>query len=126
MVKTGPANVHDSQCAVELLEAMPAIPGRCGRPREKPDAALGDRAYGTPKNIAACRQLGILPLLARIGTEHGSGLGKCRWVVERCLAWFGNYRRLKICYERTGDHFQAFHDLTASLICAKRLRWIRF
>ena len=124
VVLTTPANVHDSQPAIPLLDAMPRIPGKRGRPREKPDAAVGDRAYGTPRNIAACRARGILPLLARIGTDHGSGLGVYRWVVESCLAWFGHYRRLKLCYERTGAHFQAFHEIAMTLICAKKLRWI--
>ena len=107
-----------------LLDRMPKIPGPRGRPREKPDVALGDRAYGTPRNIASCRDRGILPLLARIGTDHGSGLGVLRWVVESCLAWFGHNRRIKLCYERTGDHFQAFHDLAAALICARKLKWL--
>ncbi len=124
MVLTTPANVHDSQPAIALLDKMPRIPGRRGRPREKPDVVLGDRAYGTPKNIAACRARGILPWPARIGTEHESGLGSLRWVVESCLAWFGHNRRIKLCYERTGEHFQAFHDLAATLICARKLRWI--
>lgn len=120
-----PANVHDLQRAIPLLDRMPLIPGRRGRSRKKPDAALADRPYGTPKNVTACRERGILPLLARIGTGHGSGLGVFRWVVESCLAWFGHYRRLKLCYERTGEHFQAFHDLAAALICAQKSRWLR-
>ena len=124
VVLTTPANVHDSQPAIALLDKMPKIPGPRGRPREKPDAALGDRAYGTPKNVAACRARRILPLLARIGTDHGSGLGTLRWVVESCLAWFSHYRRLKLCYERTGEHFQAFHELAAALICARKLKWL--
>ncbi len=124
VVLTTPANVHDSQPAIALLDKMPRIPGRRGRPREKPDVVLGDRAYGTPKNIAACRARGILPLPARIGTEHESGLGSLRWVVESCLAWFGHNRRIKLCYERTGEHFQAFHDLAATLICARKLKWL--
>lgn len=123
VVKTTPANVHDSQPAMELLEQMPHIAGRRGRPREKPDVVLGDRAYGTSANIEACRDCGILPLLAQIGTDHGSGLGVLRYVVESCLSWFSNFRRLKLCYERTGEHFQAFHDLGAALICAKKLEW---
>lgn len=116
--------MHDSKPAIALLDRMPKISGKRGRPREKPDVALGDRAYGTPGNIAACRVRGILPLLARIGTDHGSGLGALRWVVESCLAWFGHYRRLKLCYERTGEHFQAFHELGAALICARKLHWL--
>src|SRR5262249_47246537 len=48
---------------------------------------------------------------------HGSGLGKTRYVVERTLAWFPNYRRLIVCYEKTGAHFQAFHVLAACVMC---------
>lgn len=103
---------------------MPKIPRPRGRSRHKPDAALNDRVYGTPKNIAACRARRILPLLAKVGTGHGSGLGTTRWVVESCLSWFGQHRRLKLCSERSGQHFQAFHDLAAALICARKLKWL--
>lgn len=54
--------------------------------------------------------------------EHGSGLGVLRYVVERTLAWFSQYRRLRLCYERSGVHFQAFHELAAALMCIKAIR----
>lgn len=123
-METTPANVNDAKMAMPLVDAMPPIPGRRGRPREKPEILLGDRAYGTADNIAACRERGIVPMLARPRTENGSGLGVLRYVIERCLAWFGNFRRLKLCYERTGEHFQAFHELAAILILAKKLKWL--
>src|SRR6516164_11201976 len=67
--------------------------------------------------------LGIKPLLAPLSKArpHGSGLGKTRYVVERTLSWFGNFRRLKLCYERCGTHFQAFHELAAAILCSNRL-----
>ena len=121
VVRTTPANVHDTTPAIELLDAIPPIQGRRGRPRRRPDVFLGDRAYGSAKNIAETRKRGVKPLLARPRTAHGSGLGRHRYVVERTLAWFGHCRRIKLCYEKTGEHFQAFHDLAASLICANKL-----
>lgn len=117
LVQTTAANVRDEQPALAMVEQIPAIPGPRGRPRRKPDALLGDRGYGFPWIIREVRSLGIKPRLAPRGAEHGSGLGRERYVVERSLAWFGNYRRLKFCYERTGCHFQAFHELASSLIC---------
>ena len=51
----------------------------------------------------------------------GTGLGRIRWVVEAVLSWFNNHRRLRMCYERTGAHFLAFHQLAAALICFKKL-----
>ena len=53
--------------------------------------------------------------------EHGSGRGKTRYVVERSLGGMGNFRRRKLCDERFGEHFQAFHELAACLIGANRI-----
>jgi hypothetical protein len=33
-------------------------------------------------------------VIARRQTEHGSSLGRYRWVVERILAWLRNFKRL--------------------------------
>lgn len=123
VVQTTPANVNDGTKAVALLDAMPAIFGKRGRPRRRPDVALGDRAYGTTTNIAACKERSITPMLAKPRTQHGSGLGTMRYVIERTMSWFGNFRRLKLCYEKTGKHLQALHELAAALICAKKLGW---
>lgn len=63
------------------------------------------------------RRIGsLLTPYGKARTEHGSGLGKTRYVVERTLSWMGNFRRLKLCYERFGEHFQAFHERAACLI----------
>jgi len=83
---------------------------------------MGDRGYGWPWIIAAVLAMGMGSLLAPRGVEHGSGLGKRRYVVEQTLAAFGNCRRLKLCYERTGMSFQSFHELAAILICYRRLK----
>ena len=92
------ANVHDSQPALGPIDAMPGIYGRRGRPRARPALVRGDRACGTPRNIAGCRARGIRPCLARIVSPHGSRLGVLPWVVESCRTWFGHCRRLKPCY----------------------------
>lgn len=122
-VKTTPANVPDQQMLPALLDARPAIRGPRGRPRRNPDAIFGDRAYGTREMINHVESLGIQSKLApRNDDTHGSGLGRFRYVVERTLACFSHFRRLRLCYERTGEHFQAFHDLAASLLVCSRLK----
>jgi transposase len=123
-VRTGPANQPDADLALELLEAIPPCTGAKGRPRRRPKAFQGDGAYGIKAIIAEVVRRRVQPLLAPYGkarTKHGSGLGKTRYVVERSLSWMSNFRRLKLCYERFGEHFQAFHELAASLICANRI-----
>lgn len=124
VVRTGPANQPDAERALEMLDAIPPCDGRQGRPRHRPQDFQGDGAYGTKAIIAAVVQRRVRALLAPYGKgrkEHGSGLGKTRYVVERSLSWMSNFRRLKLCYERFGEHFQAFHELAASLICANRI-----
>jgi transposase len=124
VVRTTPANVHDAQPAIEMLDAIPPLPGPRGRPRRRPKVLLGDRAYGSRQNRAACRVRKVKPLLGAPGQPHGSGLGRFRYVVERTLAWFGHCRRLKLCYEKDGAFFQAFHDLAAALICARKMGYL--
>ncbi len=122
-METSPANVRDDAMTETLVLSMRPVQGASGRPLTKPKVLQGDAGYGSAATAKLVRSWGIKPLLAPLGKkrEHGSGLGKTRYVVERTLSWFGNYRRLKLCYERTGAHFQAFHELAASLICFKRI-----
>jgi transposase len=124
VVRTGPANQVDKAMALDMLDAIPPCGGRRGRPRRRPTSFQGDAAYGTLEIIAEVARRRVQSLLAPYGStrkEHGSGLGKTRYVVERTLSWLGNFRRLKLCYERFGEHFQAFHELAACLICANRI-----
>lgn len=105
-----------------MLDNLPTVKKPRGRPRWKPVSLVGDAGYGFGALIAAVASRRIIPLLAERGRElHGSGLGWFRCVAERTLAWFGHFRRLKLCYERTGEHFQGFHDLAAAVLCARRL-----
>ncbi len=83
---------------------------------------MGDRGYGFPWSIALVAAWGIRSLLAPRGSPHGSGLGRRRYVVERTHSWFGHYRRLLVCYERTESHYQGLYQLAACVICARRLR----
>ena len=47
-------------------------------------------------------------LLAMRRTANGSGLGHCRWVVERTFAWLSQFRRLRVRYDKRGDIHEAF------------------
>jgi transposase len=115
------ANVHDVNQLLPLIVAVPPVRGKPGPPRSRPERLQGDRAYDSKDHRQILRWLGITPVLARRGTENGSGLGKFRWVVERTLSWLHQYRRLRIRYERRADIHHAFVDLGCILICYKCL-----
>ncbi len=59
--------------------------------------------------------------LARRRTEHGSGLGKWRYVVEQTQALLHQFKRLRTRYDRRDDIHEAFLDLGCSVICWRRL-----
>ncbi len=61
---------------------------------------VADRGYDHDKYRRELWARAVKPLIARRGTEHGSGLGRWRWVVERTFAWLHNLRRLRIRWER--------------------------
>lgn len=109
-------NRHDVTELEALVEAIPPVRGRRGRPRRRPDELYGDRAYGHAKYLNMLRAKGIRPRLARRGQPHGSGLGKHRWVVERTIAWYHGMKRLRIRWERRDDIHEAFLGLATCII----------
>lgn len=120
-VKVTAANRHDVTQIKDLVEAIPPVQGKRGRPRRHPKKLLGDRAYDSEPHRSWLRKRGITPKLAKRRTEHGSGLGKLRWVVERTFAWLHDDRKLRIRDERRTDTVQAFLSLAAALICFAKL-----
>jgi transposase len=99
-----------------LIDALPALPGRRGRPRRRPDKVHADKAYDARANRAGLRARGIQPRIARRGVESAERLGRWRWVVERTISWLHRWRRLRIRYERRDDIHQAFLTLGAIMI----------
>ncbi|WP_201698511.1 IS5 family transposase [Paraburkholderia hiiakae] len=121
VILTG-ANVHDVTQLDALVDAIPCLRGKRGRPLRKPKIVQGDRGYSSDAHRRRLRERGITPLLARLRAPHGSGLGKTRWVVERSIAWLHSFRRLKIRYERHAYIHEAFLSLACSMICWSRLK----
>jgi transposase len=115
------ANAHDVTELLPLVEAIPAVKGKPGRPTRRPERVQGDRAYDSEPHREALRKRGIEPVLAKRNTEHGSGLGVYRWVVERTISWLHQFRRLRIRYERRPEIHEAFMSLACSLICWRSL-----
>jgi transposase len=103
------------------VEAIPPIPGKRGRPIRRPQLVQGDRAYDSQPHRDALAARGIACRLARRNTEHGSGLGATRWVIERTIAWLHQFRRLRVRYERLPEIHEAFLKLGCAMICSRTL-----
>jgi Transposase DDE domain len=115
-------NRHDVTQLLPLIEAVPPVRGRCGRPRQRPVQVFADRACDHDKYRALVRAKGVEPVIARRGTGHGSGRGRYRWVVEQAIALLHWFRRLRIRWEIRDDIHEAFLSLGCAIICWRRLK----
>jgi transposase len=115
------ANVNDITQLLRLVDAIPPVRGRPGRPRRRPDAVVGDRGYDSDPHRRALWQRGVRPELARRGGLHAPTLGQHRWRVERSLSWLHQFRRLRIRWEFRSDMHEAFLRLACCMICWRRL-----
>ncbi|MET8645439.1 IS5 family transposase [Streptomyces sp. NPDC004675] len=114
-------NRNDVTQLLPLLDAIPPVRGRVGRPRRKPDSLFADRAYDHDIYRDQVRVRDIVPAIARRGTRHGT----YRRVVERSFAWLHGFRRLRIRWERRADIHEAFLKLACCLITYRQLRALR-
>jgi transposase len=110
-------NRNDVTQLVPLVERVPPVRGKVGRPR-----VAADRAYDHRPQRRELRRRGIRPEIARRKTEHGSGLGRYRWVIERTFAWLHQFKRLLVRYDRRADIHEAFLALGCCIVCHRRLK----
>src|SRR3972149_6451003 len=116
------ANRHDVTQLLPLVDGIPPLRGRPGRPLRKPGLVQGDRGYDSQPHRDELERRGIASQLAKRGRPHGSGLGRTRWVVERTLAWLHRFRRLNMRYERRPCVHEAFLTLACALVCWNYLK----
>jgi transposase len=114
-----PANRNDSVYFEAALDGLHPIKRPRGRPRQRPAKVHADKAYDIPRCHAYLRRRGITDRIARIGIESSERLGRVRWVAERTMAWFTDFRRLDVRYERRDDIHLAFLHLGCALICLR-------
>ncbi|MFI0271818.1 transposase [Streptomyces luteogriseus] len=93
-VITTAANVNDVTQTLALLDGIPPVAGRPGRPRRRPDSLLGDTGYDSHPARRELRKRRILPVISRKGAPSIKGLGKLRYVVKQTLALLHQFKPL--------------------------------
>jgi transposase len=113
-------NRNDITQLIPLVERVPPVRGKVGRPRRRPARVTADRGYDHDTYRRQLRARRITPEIARRQTAHGSRLGRYRWVVERTFAWLHHYKRLLVRYDRRHEIHEAFLALACCLVCFRR------
>ncbi len=112
-VITTAANVNDVTHTVALVDGIPSVAGRPGRPRRRPDSLLGDKGYDSHPHREELRKRRILPVISRKGAPSIKGPGRLRYVVEQTFALLHQFKRLAVRWERRTE----LHDAFVSLAC---------
>lgn len=126
----------DSPQFIPVLRKV-RVCGPVGRPRTRPDAVAGDRAYSSRGNRAHLRRRGIKAVIpekrdqaanrkkkgSRGGrpVSHDPDLYKERNTVERLINKLKAWRGIATRYDKTPDSYLAGLHLRASMIWVKDL-----
>lgn len=121
-VITTAANVNDITQTLNLVDGIPPVAGRPGRPRRRPESVLGDKAYDSKAVRHELRRRRISPVISRKGAPNIKGLGKLRYVVEQTFALLHQFKRLAVRWERRPELDDGFLSFACCLICWRRLK----
>lgn len=135
VVLIGPGHAHDSPMFDPLMGQLRVPRVGAGRPRTRPAAVLGDKAYSSRAHRARLRSRGICAVIPeqstqidhrrRRGSRGGRPVGldpqkyKRRNVIERSFNIVKNWRGLATRYDKLALTYRAAAVLAA--ICA----WLR-
>ena len=129
-----PGQAGDSPQFVRVVDKI-KVRGKRGRPRTRPDAVAGDKAYSSRRNRSYLRKRNIRAVIpekvdqaanrkkkgSRGGrpVSHDAELYKDRNTVERCINRLRNWRGIATRYDKTPESYLAGLHLCGTML------WLR-
>lgn len=100
----------------EAVMGRVRVPGRRGRPRTRPRRVAGDKGSNSRKIRRSNRRRGIASVIPTKANERRirgfeKAAYRCRDVVERCIGWLKDRRRLATRFEKLAENFKAMVKL---------------
>lgn len=116
-----PGQQHEATLADRLLHQGAIRRAGRGRPRVRPDRAVGDKGYTGRRLRGACRRRGIRHTIPKLSTEHRSGpfdraAYRRRHLVENLFARCKQFRALATRYDKRGDAFRAAWAIVMTIL----------
>ena len=101
------------------------IKGKKGRPKQRPKAIAGDKAYSVRHIRKWCKNLRIETVIPPLSKEivvvsYNKILYKRRNVVERCIGWLKEFRRVATRYEKLAQSFIEMINLAISVFFLRK------
>jgi len=116
---------HESRFVEPLLESLRLKRSGRGRPRNRPKRLVGDKGYSIPRVRRYLRRRGIKAVIPRKKDERpgtrpfDKETYRKRNVIERCVGWLKENRRLATRYEKLGGTFLAMVKLAMIQRCSQ-------
>ena len=107
----------DHREILPTVVSFPEVAGKPGRPRTHPDSLYADAGFDCEATRTILRWLRIEPHIRHRNGDHGSHLGRVRWVVERTISWIKGLRRMRVRYDRSGTSIDAWTSIAAAVVC---------
>ncbi|MET7549686.1 hypothetical protein ABZS94_28605 [Streptomyces sp. NPDC005500] len=82
-----------------MVDGIPPVAGRPGRPRRRPEALLGDKGCASNAHRDELLRRRVLPVISRKGFPNINGMGKLGYVVEQTFALLHHFKRLAVRWE---------------------------
>jgi transposase len=107
---------HESTQVEPVLDGI-AIPQPVGRPRRRPKRLAGDKGYSYPNVRQWLRAHGIIPIIPRRSNQRQRSdsfdeqLYKRRSVIEQCVGWLKECRRIATRFEKLAISYLAMFKL---------------
>ena len=117
VIRAVPANRSDQREILPAVAEFPEVGGKPGRPLTHPKELYADAGFDSEATRSILRWLGIDPHIRYRNDEHGSHLGRVRWVVERTISWIKGLRRMRIRYDRSVTTIDAWTSVAAAVVC---------
>ena len=122
-----PAEVRLAEETLETIRVGRRHQG--GHPRQKPERVIADKGYDSDALRERLRRRGITLIAPhrsnrrRTPPQDGRVLRRYRkrWIVERSIAWLGNFRRLVVRYDRSLTIYQAFIHIACFMIVLRKV-----
>jgi transposase len=126
------ADTAEVRLAEATLDTI-SVPRPRGRPRQRPEKLVADRAYDSRAFRDLLRRRGIgmcIPPKRRPGKwrpKRGRPVVarteeyRSRFQVERSFAWLGNFRRLLVRWEHLFGVYRSFFAVAVMMLCVRRL-----
>lgn len=115
--------------AAETLSTVRVGNGQPGRPRQKPQRIIADKAYDSDsfRDWLADRGIELVcPHRRRRKkppTQDGRKLRRYqrRWKIERSISWLGNFRRVLTRWDRNAEIYRTFVHIACAIIVCRYL-----